>query len=144
MEKDPDIDPRAEGKYLERRRAEKAREADRARMDRIEAKLDMLLGNVKYDHGVSVYDAEGVDVTATYKVVYDFSGHRLTFKTPQTAEDIIEALKVMRLLPDSPHWLYAESLGDAPGTTFTRIPDTQYVMRSCKIQAQQVQEKIPA
>ena len=130
-----------EMREVERRRAEKMREADRARMDRIEAKLDMLLGNVPAP-GVRVYDADGVDVTRSYEITLDFSGHKMKFTRPPTADEVIESLQVMRLLPDGPHWLYAQD-PHAPAK-FNKIMPTEYLSRSCRIQAQQVQEKIPA
>lgn len=143
MEKDPDIDPRAEGKYLERLRHDKQVAADRARMDRIEAKLDYLLGNMTPAPGVRVYDADGNDVTAGHEVVYDFSGSRLSYRTPQTAERVIERLQVMGLLPDGPHHLYAQDL-HAP-SSYNRLMPTEFLpLRSCKIQAQKVAEAIPA
>ena len=123
----------------ERRRAEKRREDDRARMDRIEAKLDQLLGN----HGVRVYDADGNDITAGYEVTYNFSGSRLSYRTPQTAERVIERLQVMGLLPDGSHHLYAQDL-HAP-SRYNRLLPTEFLpLRSCKIQAQKVAEAIPA
>ena len=141
MEKDPGIDPRAEGKYLERLRAENQRKADHERMDRIEAKLDMLLGNAPA-HGVRVYDADGVDITRSYEITLDFSGHKMKFTRPPTADEVIESLQVMRLLPDGPHWLYAQD----PHTPakYNRMMPTEYVPRSCKVQAQYVVEAIPA
>ena len=141
MEKDPDIDPRAEGKYLERLRREKQVAADRARMDRIEAKLDQLLGNAP--KGARVYDADGVDITAGYEVVYDFSGHKLKYRTPQTANQVVEHLQVMGLLPDGPHHLYAQDL-HAP-SRYNRLMPTEFLpMRGCGIGAQAVAEAIPA
>ena len=141
MEKDPDIDPRAEGKYLERRRAEKQREADRKRMDCIEAKLDYLLGNVPAP-GVRVYDADGVDITHSYEITLDFSGHKLKFMRPPTADEVIESLQIMRLLPDVPHHVYTQD-PHTPAKYNRRMP-TEILSRSCKIQAQQVVEAIPA
>ena len=116
------------------------RARDRKRMARIEAKLDQLLGNVKAP-GVRVYDAEGVDVTDGFELTLDFSGHKLKFRRPPTAEEVVESLQVMRLLTDVPHHLYTQD-PHTPAKYNRRMP-TELLSRSCKIQAQQVVEAVP-